>query len=246
MSQAASEAATDDSPTAGRDDSPEGYLAPGRFVDSDDPEVAAFAARIAGTLADPTAKALALYRAIRDDIAYDPYHLPGHPEAFRAGRVLADGRGFCIGKAALMTAAARSQGIPARVGYADVRNHLATKRLLEMMGTDMFVWHGYAQLFLDGQWVKATPAFGKEICDRFGVAPLEFDGRTDSLFQPYNGEGARYMEYVQDRGQFADVPADRILDTFRRTYPGWATTPPEQIAAGDFGAEAEAERRQGS
>ncbi|MEQ8345025.1 MAG: transglutaminase family protein [Sneathiellaceae bacterium] len=219
-------------------DDPTAYLAAGRFVDSSDPDIAAFAARVAGGLERPLDKALALYRAVRDDIAYDPYHLPGKAEAFRAGRVLADGRGFCIGKAALMTAAARTQGIPARVGYADVRNHLATRRLRELMGSDLFVWHGYAQLHLDGQWVKATPAFGKEICDRFGVAPLEFDGRTDSLFQAHNGQGDRYMEYVQDRGQFADVPAETILEAFRATYPVWVAERP----AGDFGAEAAQER----
>ena len=30
------------------------------------------------------------------------------------------------------------------------------------MGTDLFVYHGYAELFLDGKWVKATPAFNVE------------------------------------------------------------------------------------
>jgi len=229
------------SAAAKQDEAMDAYLGAGDFIDSDDPAILAFAHR--GTAGcDPSAsdldRALALYRTVRDDIVYDPYHLPGQTEAFRAGRVLADGRGFCIGKAALMAAAARAIGIPARVGYADVRNHLATRRLRELMGTDIFYWHGYAQLFLEGRWVKATPAFGREICDRFGVAPLEFDGRNDSLFQPYNGQGERYMEYVQDRGQFADVPAETIITTFRERYPDYVAVRPE----GDFASEAAAER----
>lgn len=218
-------------------DEPAAYLAAGHYVDSDNPAIAAFAERHAGAVRDLLDKALALYRAVRDEIVYDPYHLPGEAEAFRAGRVMADGRGFCIGKAALLSAAARSQGIPARVGYADVRNHLATRRLRELMGSDTFHWHGYSQLYLEGRWVKATPAFGREVCDRFGVDPLEFDGRTNSLFQPYNGQGDRYMEYVLDRGQYGDVPAEAILRDFRRFYPNYVVTRPE----GDFAAEAEAE-----
>lgn len=214
------------------------FLSPASYIDSDDPAIAAFAASNTAGADNDLDRALALYRAIRDDIVYDPYHLPGDTEAFRASRVLSDGRGFCIGKAALMAAAARALGIPARVGYADVRNHLATRRLRDLMGTDMFYWHGYCQLFLEGRWVKATPAFGREVCERFGVAPLEFDGRTDSLFQPFNGQGDRYMEYVQDRGQFADVPAETIMATFRARYPAYVVARPE----GDFAAEAAAER----
>lgn len=221
---------------------PEDYLSPGRYIDSDDPGIAAFAARVTAGATSKLEAALMLYRAVRDEIVYDPYHMPGEAEAFRASRVLADGRGFCIGKAALLAAAARAQGIPARVGYADVRNHLATRRLRELMGTDAFVWHGYTQLHLEGKWVKATPAFGREVCDRFGVAPLEFDGRTDSLFQPYNRQGDRYMEYIADRGQHADVPAEAILATFREVYPGWLAGRMQ----GDFAAEAEAENPSGA
>src|SRR5574341_322846 len=65
-------------------------------------------------------------------------------------------------------AVARVVGIPARVGYADVRNHLSTPKLRELVGGDLFVWHGYAELHLEGRWVKATPAFNLTLCERFG------------------------------------------------------------------------------
>ena len=215
-------------------DDPADYLAPSGYVDSVAPPVRAFAERVVAGQSEPTARALALYSAVRDRIVYDPYHRPGSTEGFRASTVLADGRGFCIGKAALLAAVARAAGIPARVGYADVRNHLATGRLLDLLGTDLFIWHGYTQLYLDGTWVKATPAFDAKLCARFGVAPLAFDARSDSLLQPFNARGDQYMEYVQDRGLFADVPAARILDDFRALYPRFVASGPK----GDFTREA--------
>lgn len=224
-------------------DSMQPYLAPGRFIDSDNPDVVAFAAASSGAATDDdVTRALRLYAAVRDSIRYEIYLDFCADSTYRASAVLQTGHGFCVGKAALLAACARAIGIPARVGYADVRNHLATRRLRELMGTDAFVWHGYTQLHLEGKWVKATPAFGREVCDRFGVAPLEFDGRTDSLFQPYNRQGDRYMEYIADRGQHADVPAEAILATFREVYPGWLAGRMQ----GDFAAEAEAENPSGA
>ena len=101
-----------------------------------------------------------------------------------ASDILAAGRGYCVSKAALLAAVARAAGVPARVGYADVRNHMTSPRLYESLGTDIFHWHSYADLYVDGRWVKATPAFNASLCDRLGVHVLEFDGRSDSLFQP--------------------------------------------------------------
>ena len=40
-----------------------------------------------------------------------------------------------IGKASLLAACARAIGVPARVGYADVRNHLTSPRLYEKIKT---------------------------------------------------------------------------------------------------------------
>src|SRR5690606_31207041 len=129
-----------------------------------------------------------LYYIVRDRFLYDPYSVDLSDEGMRASTVIARGRGYCVTKAALMAAAARAAGIPARLGFADVRNHLATKRLLDMLGTDIFYYHGYVELWLDGKWVKATPAFNIELCDKFRVRPLEFDGRTDSIFHPYDAD----------------------------------------------------------
>lgn len=202
-----------------RGDPPE-YLAATPFVDSDAPAVVAFAARVCAGEADDTARAVRLYQAVRDGIAYTPYCDFRSPDTYRASACLARGSGFCVAKAALLAAAARAAGIPARVGFADVRNHLCTPRLRALMGTDLFYFHGYTELHVGGRWVKATPAFDRALCERFGVLPLEFDGRSDSLFHPYDAAGRRHMEYVRHRGASADVPVAEIVATFEREYPG--------------------------
>jgi len=197
------------------------FLAPTEFVDSDAPRVAAFAQAGCAGETDDLAKTVRLYYAVRDSIVYTPYCDFGAPDTYRASATLARGSGFCVAKAALLAAAARAAGIPARVGFADVRNHLTTPRLRATMGTDVFFYHGYADLHVGGRWVKATPAFDRTLCDRFGVRPLEFDGREDSLLHPYDQAGRRHMEYVSDRGAHADVPVADIVATFRRAYPGF-------------------------
>ncbi len=194
------------------------YLQPGRYIDSSHPAVVRFAAEH-GRGKSEREKAVSLYYAVRDRIRYNPFVDVSSAEAFRASSVLAAGEGFCVGKAALLAAAARTAGIRARVGFADVKNHLTTPRLAEAMGTDLFVYHGYTELHLDGKWVKATPAFNLALCERFRVKPLEFDGIADSIFHPFDEDDRRHMEYVRDRGSFAEVPTAEIQRTFREMYP---------------------------
>jgi transglutaminase-like putative cysteine protease len=152
-------------------------------------------------------------------IRYNPFLDFSDPLVFKASAVLEADQGFCVGKASLLAACARAAGIPARVGFADVKNHLTSPRLAETMGSDLFVYHGYTDLYLDGKWVKATPAFNLELCARFRVKPLEFDGREDSIFHPFDQDNRRHMEYLRDRGTYADVPVDAIQQAFRETYP---------------------------
>ena len=194
------------------------YLSATPFIDSDNPAIVAFAHDALGHAATIKEKALALYGAVRDQIQYDPYIDFFDPAEFRASEVLRAGKGFCVGKSALLAAAARVAGIPARPGYADVRNHLTSKRLKEQVG-DIFIWHSYAELKIDGQWVKCTPAFDKVLCERARIAPLDFDGVNDSLFHPFDQVGRRHMEYLKDRGAFADVPFATIVADFKAFYP---------------------------
>jgi transglutaminase-like putative cysteine protease len=194
------------------------YLKSGRYVDSDNASVAAFARKHVKGRNDKE-RAISLYYTVRDEIRYNPFLDFTKPAVFTASAVLAAGEGFCIGKAALLAACSRAAGIPARVGFADVKNHLTSPRLAETMGSDLFVYHGYTEFLLDGKWVKATPAFNLELCRRFRVKPLEFDGAADSIFHPFDQDERRHMEYLRDRGTYADVPVEAIQQAFREAYP---------------------------
>lgn len=204
-------------------DDQEIYLRPTYFIDSDAPEVIAFAKAFAGdkkkTLRE---KGIALFYAVRDTITYDPYRIDLEKrESFKASSIISRGYGYCVAKAIALAAVARAAGIPTRLGFADVRNHLSTERLRQLMETDTFMFHGYTELFIDNQWVKATPTFNLSLCDKFGVKPLDFNGRRDSLFHPYDREGKRHMEYIRDHGHFADVPYETIVNCFREYYPAY-------------------------
>ena len=194
------------------------YLESARYIDSAHPKVAAFAAAHSQG-GDDRERAVALYYAVRDEIRYNPFLDFSDDAVFRGSACLETGEGFCIGKAALLAACGRAAGIPSRVGFADVRNHLTTPALRERMGSDLFIYHGYTEFHLEGRWVKATPAFNRQLCERFRVKPLEFDGREDSIFHPFDADERRHMEYLRDRGSHADVPVEEITRAFREAYP---------------------------
>jgi transglutaminase-like putative cysteine protease len=218
------------------------YLKPGRYVDSDAPAIVEFARQVCRDEIDDVIRAVRLYYAVRDSIIHTPYFDFRSEDTYRASACLTRGSGFCVAKAALLAAAARVVGIPARVGYADVRNHLCTPRLRALMGTDVFYYHSYTELYLRSRWVKATPAFDRTLCDRFGVKTLEFDGLDDSLMHPCNVRGRRHMEYLCDRGSQFDVPVADIVEKFAAAYPRFG---PEAAAeaATRFREEAEKSRQ---
>jgi transglutaminase-like putative cysteine protease len=195
------------------------FLTPTAILDSDHPSISALAEKsLRGVADDPVSRAVALYYAARDGIWYDPYSPFYLPEHYRASLVLKRGRGYCVSKASLLCALGRAAGVPSRLGFATVRNHLATRQLIEFLGSDLFVYHGFTEFHLNGKWVKATPAFNIELCGRFGVAPLEFDGHSDSIFHAFNAEREPFMEYLREHGTFADVPVAEILAAWKETY----------------------------
>lgn len=195
-------------------------LAPNAFVDSDHPAVIAFAMEYAAKL-EPREAAVALFYAVRERLRYNPWRVRYAPEDYTASSVVlrdpAEG-GHCIDKALLLAAAARVVGIPSRLHFATVRNHVGTAKLEQKLGTDLLVYHGYTELFLDGRWVAATPAFNRELCEKVGVAPLEFDGVNDAIFQAYDRHAGRFMEYVEDHGVHADVPLEAMFAAWKLHY----------------------------
>ena len=195
------------------------YLRPTEFLDSDHASVRAFAEMSIGAAVSDVDKAVTLYYAVRDGFQYDPYVLDLRRESLKASALLAKTRGYCVEKAILLAASARAVGIPSRLSFYIVKNHIATERLTQALERDYLVFHGAAELYLDERWIKTTPAFNKRLCDFLGVEPIEFDGTSDAIFQEYDRAGNVFMEYLHDYGAFDDMPYETFLDELDKHYP---------------------------
>lgn len=226
-------------------DNPKVCLRPGTFIDSDHPTIIARLESLLDPSSDDMSKALTLYYHVRDGLRYNPYSIATRPERYLASTTLASGEGWCVTKALVLAALCRAAGIPARVGYADVRNHLSTQRLRQSMQTDIFYFHGYTSLYLNDRWVKATPAFNIELCEKFGLRPLAFDGLKDSLYHEFDVAGNRHMEYLNDRGEYLDLPYEELMRVMREYYPslmeGAASAERSELAAADWEADVDME-----
>lgn len=199
--------------------SPENCLDAGDYIESTHLDIVALAQKTVEGMDNDIDRAIALYLAVRDGISYTPYRAYDKEGTYLASTCLAEQKGCCVEKSALLAAAARSVGIAARVGYGNVKNHLSTPRLLDMLETDIFYWHGFCELWLNESWVKSTPVFDRALCDKMGVEPLVFDGVEDSLFQTHNSKGHPHMEYLVSHGSYNDVPAKLLMSEYARVYP---------------------------
>jgi len=196
------------------------YLLPTPFFDYEQSDVKNYADEITSNIDNqPITLAMTLYHHVRDDISYNPYTFCTDPTTMSASHTLKAKTSYCIPKAVLLGAMARYKGIPSRLGLADVKNHLSSPQLVAWLKSDIFVMHGYIELYLEGKWVKATPAFNHQLCTMMKVPPLEFDGRRDSQFQTYLKDGTQHMEYLKDYGTFPEVPAEFILENIAKAYP---------------------------
>ncbi len=195
-------------------------IQPTPIIDFDHESVQAYTFENVGESSNPTNQAISLYYAVRDGIRYNPYKFELSVNGLKASTTIDVGEAWCVPKAALLAACCRVVGIPARLGYADVRNHLSTARMRESMQTDIFHWHGYTSIYLEDKWVKSTPAFNIELCERFRLRPLEFDGKEDSIYHPFDLGGNKHMEYIKFRGEYDDVPLNEIIESFNKIYKG--------------------------
>ncbi|WP_246223985.1 transglutaminase-like domain-containing protein [Fulvivirga kasyanovii] len=197
----------------------EKYLNPGTYINSDHPDVIRFVQEKTARYDTVNDKIKALYYAVRDGFWYDPYRLDFTKEAIKASHIVSRNYGYCIEKSGLFAAGARVLGVPSRMGFANVKNHIGTAKLEEVLKTNLLVFHGYAEIWLNDQWVKVTPVFNKGLCDKLNVEPLEFDGHEHAVFQQYSKSGGKFMEYVHDYGTFNDIPYDMFIDELVRHYP---------------------------
>lgn len=192
------------------------------FLDHSSPAVRDLVARaLPGDPEDSTDldRAGALYYAVRDGIQYEIYGADLSRTGLRASSVLERGSGFCVHKSAVYAAALRAVGIPSRLFYADVRNHLASPEIERLIGGRVFAYHSLTAAYLDGKWVRATPVFNKLLCRLYKITPLNFDGHSDSMSHPYDESGQRYMEFLRVHGEFDDVPYEQVVGGLREAHP---------------------------
>ncbi len=194
------------------------YLAPTEIIDSDHPAIVEFIQKTAGNEKDEIAVACKLFAAVRDEIAYNPRTHFYRKSHYQASNVIERKSGYCVSKACLLCALGRASGIPSRLGLADIRNHGATREVVELMGTDIFTYHGFTEFFLAGKWVKATPAFDRPVYEKHNIPLLEFNGLEDAVFPSHDLNGNPYVEYLKYHGTFADLPLDDLVLAFRETY----------------------------
>ena len=195
------------------------YLQPTYFIDSDSDLVQTIASDLVSDHKNIRQNAIYLFYWTRDKIKYDAYSLSSLKRHYKASRIIQEEKGWCVQKAIVLTALARAVGIPARLHFADIRNYQTPDKLKTTIGTDIFLYHGYTDFYLNGKWVKATPAFNKELCEKFGYNTVEFDGIHDAILPEKTLKDERYVEYLMDRGTNHDLPFKEIFKTFYEKYP---------------------------
>ena len=196
----------------------EKYLKPSFAIDSNSKPIREKADELTQNQSDVTNKAKSLFYFVRDRIKYNmfvPIHLPEHN---RASTILQNGEGYCVQKAVLLTALARAAGIPARLGFADFINHMLPQKYVDVQGTNLIVYHGFSEFYLNGRWIKLTPAFDLEMCMQYRIIPVDFDGEHDAIFHPFDLDGKPHIEYVRFHGSFEDLPFDDMMNARMQEY----------------------------
>ena len=204
-------------------DEMEQYLRPTAIIDSDNTKIKTKARQLAGDNNDSVDKAKALFYFVRDEIKYNMFVFNDLPEYYQASRTLESGQGFCVFKAVLLAALARSVDIPSRLCFAAIRNYLLSDKARDVLGGTLVPTHGYTELYIEGKWVKATPAFDIKTCQKNRLIPVEFDGRSNARFHSHNLDGKLHIEYIHEHGCYADLPFEKIVQ-LRTEFigAGWA------------------------
>ncbi|MEO9484309.1 MAG: transglutaminase-like domain-containing protein [Ekhidna sp.] len=193
------------------------------FFDYESPAIQALIEAFKNPMLSDQEKATGLYLKVRDGWRYNPYDIVFRKDALKASNIAQKSHGHCIDKSVLYITGLRGLGIPAKLHLAKVKNHIAVERLTEKFGTNELTPHGMVDVYVNKRWIKATPAFNKELCRMTGVEPLDFDGSEDSIFQQFDKEGNEFMEYLEDYGSFDDVPLEFIESNMKENYPKLAS-----------------------
>ena len=161
-----------------------------------------------------------LYTMIRDHWWYDAFDISFEPQHYKASYIALKNKGNCVEKSILLIACLRAIEVPAKLHLGKVKNHIAAENLIRKIGTNELSPHGIVTAFIKGKWIKLSPVFNKELCEKFKVAPLGFNPNQSTYLQQFNAKGSLFMEYIEDYGTFDDVPLDFMKQNIEEHYPG--------------------------
>ncbi|WP_321307611.1 transglutaminase family protein [Marinifilum fragile] len=195
------------------------YLSPSYYFDFESDVIQKLISAFKDDRISDKEKAIGMYLKVRDNWRYDPYTISLAKESFRASFIAQKSTGNCVEKSILLIACLRALGLPARLHLGKVKNHIAVERLTEKYRSNELTPHGMLNVYLNHKWLKLSPAFNKSLCEKFKVAPLDFDGENNSFLQQFNSEGSLFMEYTADYGHFEDVPLDFMKRNIKEHYP---------------------------
>ncbi len=195
------------------------YLEPTFFIDSKSDVITKLVEKIGESANQAVDFIKSSFNYVRDKIKYTVETVQhDSPADMKASTTVLREKGFCIQKAVALAALLRANNIPARLHFADIINHRSSPHLQELMRTKVFVFHGYTDVYLDNRWIKLTPAFDTSLCEKHNLPVCTFNGVDDAIFQSHDNLGNLFVEYVKDRGDYADLPYQEIFDTFSRYY----------------------------
>ncbi len=223
----------------------EEYLRCTETIDCDAHPIREKARELTYGLTTDEEKAISLYYFVRDQVKHNPYAPVFMPDRYKASTTLQEGNGSCQQKSVLLAALARAVGIPSRIGFVDIYDHLISDRFREMAGgTNLLSLHGYAELFINGKWVHASPAYDIAACRKHRFVPVEFDGVNDAKDSAYDQDGRQHIEHAKDHGTFADFPLDWIREYTRQFVASLGLDFDALMAMGDQIREEKAASRQ--
>ncbi len=196
----------------------EQFLKPAPGIQSDHPEVIALAERIAGQAQSVSERAERLFNFVRDNIRYSVMVPVSRLEDYLALSTLARGRGYCVQKSALLCALARTQGIPCRLSFADIRNQLLHGQLAQDIPDGVIYYHCFVEWRLGGRWIKSTPSFDRALSQEKGWRLVEFSPRAHAMLPDSDLAGRPHVSYLRYHGWRLGVPLDEFLATMKEKY----------------------------
>ncbi len=197
------------------------YLTPTSFIDSDSSAILQKVTDLKTETVNVNDLSISIFNFVRDQIKYKiDMSLYSSPDDFKASVTLQRGKGFCIPKSILLVALYRAGGFPSRLHFADIINHRSPDHLVKLMGTNIFYFHGYAEVSLNNHWYKLTPSFETELCQKHDFPVCTFDGSTDATFQSKDTKGRPFIDYLSDRGVYSDLPFNEMVSAFQKYYSG--------------------------